>query len=98
MSADRIDVRIDVVEGRVYIGNRKGFVLPPGAHDAIAALAGDIRRAVAPPLPPRDAWPDEWREIYDERLAICLEAGGAPADAEAVADAELRVWAWTHPR
>lgn len=67
---------------------------PPEVAARLRPIVGDLLRALAPALPPRDQWPDEWCEIHDERVAICLEAGVPEAEALATADAELRVHAW----
>lgn len=57
--------------------------------DVVDALRPTIARAIAPPLPPRAAWPTAWREAHAERWAVAAEGGAL--DAEAVAGADLRV-------
>jgi hypothetical protein len=89
------DVRIDVLKGRVSIRYADGVRPPAGVASALRELVPALQRAVAPALPPRSTWPAEWCEIYDERVAICLADGTCTeAEAEAIADTELRVWAW----
>lgn len=69
-------------------------VVPAGWGDraALSALRPDLIRALAPPLPPAEQWPEHWREAFDERVAIAAEGGAA--DPEAVAVADLRVMLW----
>lgn len=63
-----------------------------GSREAMTALRPDLVRALAPPLPPADTWPEHWREAFDERAAIAAEGGAT--DPEAVALADLRVMHW----
>lgn len=79
----------------VIIGPDLARVTAPvgwGDRAALSAIRPDLSRALAPPLPPADTWPEHWRELHAERVAIAAE-GGAP-DPEAVADADLRVEVW----
>lgn len=63
-----------------------------GDRAALAALRPDLVRALAPPLPPAEQWPDHYRDAYAERVAVASEGGCA--DPEAVALADLRVMHW----
>lgn len=69
-------------------------VAPAGWGDraALAALRPDLVRALAPPLPPAEQWPDHYGDAYAERVAVAAEGGCA--DPEAVALADLRVMHW----
>jgi hypothetical protein len=68
--------------------------LPAGWGDraAVAALRPDLVRALAPPLPPAEQWPEHYGDAYAERVAVASEGGCA--DPEAVALADLRVMHW----
>lgn len=63
-----------------------------GSREAMRALRPDLVRALAPPLPPAEQWPDHYRDAYAERVAVASEGGCA--DPEAVALADLRVMHW----
>ena len=63
-----------------------------GDRAALSALRPDLVRALAPPLPPADTWPEHWHDALNERAAIAAEGGAA--DPEAVAVADLRVMLW----
>ena len=63
-----------------------------GSREAMTALRPDLVRALAPPLPPADTWPEHWHDALNERAAIAAEGGAA--DPEAVALADLRVMLW----
>ena len=67
---------------------------PAGWADraALRALAPDIARACAPPLPPVETWPESWCDAWWEREAIA--AGSGAPDPAAVATADLRVAVW----
>lgn len=88
VTASTAPVVLTLTRGRVTADAPRGWT----DRDALRALAPDIARACAPPLPPVEVWPDAWREAYDEREAIAAE-GGAP-DPAAVALADLRVAVW----
>jgi len=45
-------------------------------RSALDTMRPILLRASAPPLPPRDAWPELWREAWSEREAIAAEGGG----------------------
>lgn len=97
MSADRAAVALVVGPASCRVVYSDPGAENPSVVAALRPLLGEIRRALAPPLPPRHTWPDEWVEIFDERVAICVEAGVSEAEALAIADAELRVHAWRAP-
>lgn len=63
-----------------------------GDRAALAALRPDLVRALSPPAPPPEQWPDHYRDAYAERVAVAAEGGCA--DPEAVALADLRVMHW----
>ena len=78
-------VRLDVSGGRLRVN------APVGWRD-LDAMKPDLLRALAPELPPVDAWPSTWCELFEERACIAAE-GGAP-DPLAVAEADLRLAVW----
>ncbi len=63
-----------------------------GDRAALAALRPSLSRALSPPLPPREQWPEHWHDAVAERIAIAEESGAT--DPEGVALADLRVEAW----
>lgn len=63
-----------------------------GDRAALAALRPSLSRALSPPLPPREQWPEHWHDAVAERIAIAEESGAC--DPEGVALADLRVEAW----
>lgn len=63
-------------------------------REALHTIRPTLARVGSPPLPPRDQWPEGWREAWEERAAIAAD-GGAP-DPEAVADLDLRVMVARH--
>lgn len=91
MSAD-VTVALVFVNGRVTARYAEGCTSPAGMIEAVNALCPELLYALAPALPPRDQWPPDWIELYEERAAICAD-GGAP-DPEAIADAALRLAVW----
>jgi hypothetical protein len=75
----RARLRLTVARGRIVVAD-------------LDALAPELLRALAPELPPVDAWPSTWCELFEERASIAAE-GGAP-DPLAVAEADLRLAVW----
>lgn len=63
-----------------------------GDRAALGALRPSLSRALSPPPPPREQWPEHWHDAVAERIAIAEESG--VADPEGVALADLRVEAW----
>ena len=91
MSAD-VTVALVFTNGRVTARYGEGCTPPAGMIEAVNGLCPELLYALAPALPPRDQWPLDWIELYEERAAICAD-GGAP-DPEAIADAALRLAVW----
>lgn len=79
----------------VIIGPDLARVTAPvgwGDRAALSALRPALSRALAPPLPDPAVWPEHWRELHAERVAIAEEGGAT--DPEAVADGDLRLMYW----
>ena len=85
-------VRLIIDADALAVDAPRGRLTAVGAA-AIGRVLDPVRpelvRACTPPLPPRDEWPELWREVHAERLAIACEGGAS--DPEAVANADLRV-------
>lgn len=78
-------VRVDAPRG--HLSNRDRVEL----RAAIEVVRPTLARTCSAPLPPRGIWPDSWREVWTERVAIVHEGGSIDVDPEAIADADLRV-------
>ncbi len=93
MSAPPHVVRLEVDGPRVR-GDAPAGLLSPAERaelrSALDLIRPTLARTCSPPLPPRETWPDSWREAWAERVAIVSEASPPPVDPEAVADADLR--------
>ena len=85
-------VRLDVSGGRLRVDAPAGWRDIAAMRRDLDALKPELLRALAPELPPVDAWPLTWRELFEERACIAAE-GGAP-DPLAVAEADLRLAVW----
>ena len=85
-------VRLDVSGGRLRVDAPAGWRDIAAMKRDLDALKPELLRALAPELPPVDAWPLTWRELFEERACIAAE-GGAP-DPLAVAEADLRLAVW----
>lgn len=86
------DVALLFAGGHIRVVYAEGHNPPEGVQAAINALCPELLYALAPALPPRDQWPSDWIELYEERAAIC--ADGGVAEPEAVAEAALRLFVW----
>lgn len=84
-------VRLEIAPGVIEVDAPAGYDLDALAA-GIAPLWPALSRALAPPLPPADEWPEHWRELHAERVAIAEEGGAT--DPEAVADGDLRLMYW----
>lgn len=78
-------VRVQAPLGHLSDRNRSDL---RAVFDLIRPL---LARACSAPLPPRESWPDSWREVWAERVAIVRENNSIDVDPEAMADADLRV-------
>jgi hypothetical protein len=85
VTVDGDSVRIDAPRG--HLSDRDRDELRAGFDVIRPTLA----RMCSTPLPPRETWPDSWREAWEERVAIVRESNSIDADSEVIADADLRV-------
>lgn len=94
MSVVTAAVRFTVEVDRVRIIAPRGHLSERNRDElraAIDVIRPTLARMGSVPLPPRETWPDSWREAWAERIAIVCEGRLIDADAEAIADADLRV-------
>lgn len=87
-------VRVEARGDSLRIETPRGWRDPADVARALSPLRPELLRALAPGLPPVDAWPPSWRELFEERASIAAEGGASDAEALDVAEADLRVAVW----
>ena len=87
-------VRVEACGNSLRIETPRGWRDPADVKRALSPLRPELLRALAPGLPPVDAWPPSWRELFEERASIAAEGGASDAEALDVAEADLRVAVW----
>lgn len=87
-------VRVEARGDSLRIETPRGWRDPADVKRALSPLRPELLRALAPGLPPVDAWPPSWRELFEERASIAAEGGASDAEALDVAEADLRVAVW----
>lgn len=90
------ELRLLISRGKITLKAPHGWRDSAAVQRDIAAIRPALLRALAPDLPPVEAWPSQWVEAW-EVFAVAHQDAGTADDLAAYDDLRVAVWVGSLP-